>query len=301
MSLLSNLTKFAVRALDSEVAPVARKAAKTATRGVTEAAPLAVTRKTPSRRVANKASLAARPLHSEKQLEMFPGYDSAHRARRKSAFLAGSEVIAPQTSSRQMTPPSPLTLYHATTAPDFDAFRAHGTGKGSTVLGSYETPRQGIFMAEDPRVSDYFVQDNAGGYLPGARVMPLHASIKNPFYLTDDRISDMLYDETQVQKFSDAGVNLKGLYNTPYRWEIFDAAPGSEDDVVGALRKLGYDGAYFNEPTGHMDVPGDINPGVWVAFDPAQVKSATGNLGAFDPSNPSLKKARGGLVVRRAA
>ena len=68
---------------------------------------------------------------------------------------------------------------------------------------------------------------------------------------------------------------------------------------MGALRKLGYDSAYFEEPTGHMDIPRDVNPGVWVAFDPTQVKSATGNIGSFSPTDPNLRKARGGLAVKR--
>jgi hypothetical protein len=233
------------------------------------------------------------------QGELFPGYNAAHREGRRAAFLKGTHTVATQMSSRDAGPTAPLTLYHATTAPEFDAFRASGIGKGSTTLGPYETPRQGIFMAEDPRVSEYFIQDDKGGYLPGGRMLPLNASLKNPFYMTDSHISPMLDDPAAIDRFQQAGIDLRGLYHGPAYWENFDTAPGAEDDFVGALRKLGYDSAYFEEPTRHMDVPSDVNPGVWVAFDPTQVKSATGNIGAFDPTNPNLRKARGGLAVKR--
>lgn len=235
------------------------------------------------------------------QPEMFPGYAAQHREKRKAKFLSKSQVREPVMSSRQVEPPAPLTLYHSTTAPEFETFRPHGTGMVSTSLGSVEVPRQGIFMAEDPRVAESFITDGNGGYIPGGRTMPLVANIQNPFYLTGQHLSDLMDAgrERDVQRYLDAGIDIRSMYNMPDYWEAFDTAPGADDDFVAALRKLGHDGAYFEEPTGHMDVPGDVNPGVWVAFDPSQVKSATGNRGSFDPADPSIKKARGGLVVKR--
>ncbi len=36
-----------------------------------------------------------------------------------------------------------------------------------------------------------------------------------------------------------------------------------------------------------------------VAFDPKQIKSAIGNRGTYDPNDPDIRKARGGLAVKR--
>ena len=299
MSMLSRLAvkgakeAAAKRGAASAVKPVAKSMVAKAAPAVTD---LRVEMpKAPRKRAVTPKRKPSGPAQSE----LFPGYDKAHREARKAAFLKDTHTVATQMSSRDPVPAAPLTLYHATTAPEFGAFRAAGIGKGSTTLGPYETPRQGIFMAEDPRVSEYFIQDDRGGYLPGGRMLPLHASLKNPFYMTDSHISPMLDDPAAIDRFQQAGIDLRGLYHGPAYWENFDTAPGAEDDFVGALRKLGYDSAYFEEPTSHMDIPSDVNPGVWAAFDPTQVKSATGNIGSFSPTDPNLRKARGGLAVKR--
>ena len=305
MSMLSRFVVKAAKELaERDAKPLAAKRAAPKPRAVAKAvttprvaapAPRAAAPK----RVVKKPAYTVQKPASESQAELFPGYAAQHREARKAKFLEGTQTLPARLSSRDTTPQAPLTLYHSTTAPEFDAFRTHGTGKVSTSLVEYETPRQGIFMAEDPRVSEYFISDDKGGYLPGGRMMPLHASLKNPFYMTDSHISDLLDDTAAIDRFQQAGINLRGLYHIPHYWEAFDAAPGAEDDFVGQLRGLGYDSAYFEEPTSHMDVPSDINPGVWVAFDPTQVKSATGNIGSFSPDEPSIKKARGGLAVKR--
>lgn len=59
--------------------------------------------------------------------------------------------------------------------------------------------------------------------------------------------------------------------------------PMSEQDEILAARKAGNDGVVFsNEETGER---------YFVAFRPEQIKSATGNSGDFDPSNPDITKA----------
>jgi hypothetical protein len=37
----------------------------------------------------------------------------------------------------------------------------------------------------------------------------------------------------------------------------------------------------------------------FVAFKPTQIKSAIGNRGTYDPNDPDISKARGGLAVKR--
>lgn len=50
----------------------------------------------------------------------------------------------------------------------------------------------------------------------------------------------------------------------------------------------GYDGVHLQETT--SDAFGDFNPAdMWIAFEPNQIKSATGNKGTFDPSNPDIR------------
>jgi hypothetical protein len=55
------------------------------------------------------------------------------------------------------------------------------------------------------------------------------------------------------------------------------------------LRAQGYDGVQYGD-------------GVYVVLGgPEQIKSASGNTGAYDPKQPRMDKARGGLAVKRRA
>lgn len=66
-------------------------------------------------------------------------------------------------------------------------------------------------------------------------------------------------------------------------WTIIrygDEVPYSQqkDQSKEALKREGYDGIYRAED------------GVWIAFDPTQIKSAIGNNGAFNPNDPNILK-----------
>ncbi|MBL9001561.1 MAG: hypothetical protein JNK25_10545 [Phycisphaerae bacterium] len=58
----------------------------------------------------------------------------------------------------------------------------------------------------------------------------------------------------------------------------------SAEQFREAMKERGFDGILIAND--HLDgLPGDV----WVAFDPAQIKSATGNRGTFDPGNPDIR------------
>ena len=57
-------------------------------------------------------------------------------------------------------------------------------------------------------------------------------------------------------------------------------------------REAGHDAILSRSPKDNM-----INE--IVVFEPTQIKSATGNRGTYDPNDPDIRKARGGLAVKR--
>ena len=66
------------------------------------------------------------------------------------------------------------------------------------------------------------------------------------------------------------------------RWDYFEDAWQEDSGFVGdVLRELGYDGVIAKDSN-------DVDGLEVVAFRPTQIKSATGNSGAFDPNNPSI-------------
>lgn len=150
----------------------------------------------------------------------------------------------------------PRVLYHATTG-NFETFRLGADATDPLGRGSGPV----IFMGADP--SDLRAAHNVGGFgghfREGANVMPVYASIQNPL---------SIYMDTGKRPREAAQYGLSEGW--PYLWTQAD---------VDALSEAGYDG---------MVMFADEAPAEVVAFRPEQIKSATGNSGAFDPNNPSI-------------
>lgn len=62
-----------------------------------------------------------------------------------------------------------------------------------------------------------------------------------------------------------------------------------------ALKAAGYDG--ITHVGGGRINPGDVRHRVYIAFSPEQIKSATANVGTFDPKNPSILHSRTGPTI----
>ena len=157
----------------------------------------------------------------------------------------------------------PRRLYHITPK-DFPAFNVN-QADATDPLGAKSGPV--IFMTDD--AENQMAAHNVGGYndkyKEGSNVMPLYANMKNPLFV-DEKSKGA--ERTRL--------GLSRGWPTLY----------TQDDVA-KLKDAGYDGVYVvNE-----DIPNEI-----VAFRPEQVKSAIGNEGTFDPTNPVITKAEGGLV-----
>lgn len=191
-------------------------------------------------------------------------------------WFGDSAVTNNPESTRDKTPRTPKIVFHGTNAV-FNQFEVGRSTKNSGTFGSWETKRRGLFFSEDPTFAASFADQ--AGKSSGGSVMPAYLSIQNPIYLDDG------FSNEDVDKLGALGVNRKYLMGVSPKdmWGVFDDENDAEL-VVGAMKKAGYDGAYIVEP----DDNGKLVP-VWVAFDPKQVKSATGNQGTFDPENPDVR------------
>ncbi|MGY0607391.1 ADP-ribosyltransferase-containing protein [Stenotrophomonas sp. FS3] len=160
----------------------------------------------------------------------------------------------------------PLVVYHGSDS-SFDSFDSSALGKQTKA----KSARSGFFFTDDPTLaSDYTA---AGGYSvedgdlfgasfnewasakKGAQVYPVYLSITNP------KVIEYGGQEYREIAFSDALMQAKA------------------DGHDGAIFRNARDPLYDS-----YDVPADI----YVVFEPEQIKSATGNSGAFDGSNPSI-------------
>jgi len=107
-------------------------------------------------------------------------------------------------------------------------------------------------------------------------VMEVYVSVKNPLELKDRGgwTRDVVIREINDKTGLNIPENLSEKYNSPKRDQI----------IVDALKSKGYDGIIY-ENVGE----GKEGDRAVIAFDPTQIKSATENTGAFDPTNPDIR------------
>lgn len=207
-------------------------------------------------------------------------------------FAGGEGVEGPMTPEllQKYMPPSELALdpnfrrwFDGSTAVDeFGEPRMfyHGTSKDAD-FSKMRVPRNGAWFAKSAEdASEYAMQndsmdlrpaptrENPWAYAPintASRVMPVYLNAQNPMRFADPREFNELLTAA-------GGSNYKrgqGLLFDRFRDEGYDSVVLGDNDVFTVLR------------------------------DPTQIKSATGNRGTYDPKNPDIRKARGGLAVKR--
>lgn len=181
----------------------------------------------------------------------------------------------------------PLVMYHGTSASEegdaFTSFDVYASNYGLMGMGGYFTA--------DPEVASSYTSKGRG---ETPTVYPVYLSIKNPLDM------DAKTDATQwKQQFPDAEAWHEGG-DTNESW-YRAAEDGLRDEMVpkweGAerlqdgIRAMGFDGI-THVGGGRVQSDG-VRHRVFIAFDPEQIKSATGNNGDFDPSRPDIRFRRG--------
>lgn len=116
---------------------------------------------------------------------------------------------------------------------------------------------RGAYVTDAPEMASMYASMKAGK--EGPNVMPLYGDIRNPYHMT-------LEDKNKLRFLPQDAI----------------------DDFTYKLRDAGHDSAIVTYPDGTREI---------AVFNPErQLKSASGNRGTYDPENPDLKFAQGGLV-----
>lgn len=145
----------------------------------------------------------------------------------------------------------PIVLYHGTKT-SFDVFKPSKHGAQGP----------GIYFTDNPKEAGMYTR---GLEDSGQNIVPVYVSMKNPL-----RVGP--------------GDN------------VFEMIGASDDNIVDVLKSKGYDGIIWDrvEDPWSIKVMKDAgldptgNSRHFVVFDPTQIKSAIGNVGTFDPKNPSI-------------
>jgi hypothetical protein len=151
---------------------------------------------------------------------------------------------------------NPLVVYHGTQY-DFDAFDPEM--QGDTVYSE----DIGFFFSNDPVESSAYATLDYDRDNPRPSVMPVFLSIMNPKIVTLE--------------------NEQSPYDCPALWYDNEGREVSEEAIAA-----GFDGLIVVDNREDMLLSSGKKPTLFVAFNPTQIKSATGNRGTFDPIDPNI-------------
>ncbi len=171
---------------------------------------------------------------------------------------------------------NPLVVYHGTDA-DIEAFdlSLFGSRLDSGFLGA------GVYLTTNPSTAGYYADTGTSALSGGQNIMPVFVSLQNPFAWGKKTLG------TRGEVMNGFGfpeeIRAATLKRAGFAFDK-DAEPdfAVEPSLAQALREelisRGYDGVI-------ADTGSDKEI---VVFHPTQIKSATGNAGTFDPTNPSI-------------
>ena len=170
----------------------------------------------------------------------------------------------------------PLVVYHGAINTDggFDVFD-RTAGKYATharsinAVGSWFTS-----ASEDARV--FSGSTNPERFAAGGQTYAVHLSIKRPFPVRDSEHLSKLW-----QAHAGGDSNLQN---------------GDPDKFRAWAESRGIDG--FVMDAQNIDRFAEAGSKFYIALNPEQIKSATGNRGTFDPANPDIRFSRNGSPTR---
>jgi hypothetical protein len=170
--------------------------------------------------------------------------------------------------------------FHGTRG-DFSSFK-EGKPIFVTQEPSFANQYTGINTRDPKELADlYDLHKKTFGRAPSPNVMPVHVRAEKPFDYENRKHIAALYEELGPDLIMDPYL-LKFMDEVREgHWGAIESTP-----IQNAIKAMGHDSFYVKEN-------GEKNLGV---YDPSQIKSATGNQGTFDPSNPDITKKRGGEV-----
>ena len=184
----------------------------------------------------------------------------------------------------------------------------HGTcSSGFTKFDPTKTREMGFHFGTPPQAKD-FLKACSGSISKSPGIYPVYLSIQNPLFTPDVYSSDPVYFIEWLEKTNHIHEWFPDEDDSYYRSlnklrsqlaearmlsgpEVRETNKRLQKTVWGLLRKIvmrkGYDGIrYKNENEGRTDDPSNM---AWIAFSPAQVKSATDNRGTFNRRDPDLR------------
>ena len=170
----------------------------------------------------------------------------------------------------------------------------HGTGEDIREFDpslAYEDV-EATFLTKNPKAASIFGKTKADmiEYDPneiaaGANVMPVHVQVTNPFDYENPDHRETLKQLAQSVYPKDSHVlnRIDNFGRLENNWSLIE-----DPKIQDLIQSAGFDAFYVSEA-------GQKNLGV---YDPRRIKSAIGNRGTYDITDPDITKAEGGLAMQ---
>jgi hypothetical protein len=177
----------------------------------------------------------------------------------------------------------PLVVYHGTSQNQkgeaFTFFDTYGSSYGLMGMGAYFT--------DNPEVASSYTTKGKGDT---PTVYPVFLSIKNPLDMDAEADADAWISQfDDIDQYHDGGTNNESWYRaaedllTDQQIPLYEGAEIMQDGI----RAMGFDG--ITHIGGGRIKSDSVKHRVFIAFEPTQIKSATGNIGTYDPNNPDIR------------
>lgn len=205
------------------------------------------------------------------------GFAGGGLLKKAAKAIKGTQEVLPAAEreankAKFLEPSSDKRRFYHSTASDINKFQPGGQSRAT-------------FVTPDPKFAEEFALDNfatrpgSDQFLQGTRTMPVHVQVKDPFDYENPEHIQNLYDAIRHRPWLKD--EIEGMGDFEHNWHHVE-----HPDIQHEIRRLGHDSFYSAER-------GTKNLGV---YDPRKIKSAIGNRGTYDVTDPDINKAAGGLA-----
>ena len=161
----------------------------------------------------------------------------------------------------------------------------HG-GEVESEFSPTKSRRGFFFFAQDKGAAEYYASSFRSRLVEAFLSSPNILDLMNPYSVENkDFMSEYAeyYDEW-VDRASGEKTSPQELIDAGTLWDYEGSGSGNRwYDLFALAKTMGYDGVKVNDITIRSEEP------TYVVFSPTQIKSATANVGTFDPQNPDIR------------
>jgi hypothetical protein len=194
-------------------------------------------------------------------------------------------------------------MYHGSKEPNIKEFKTRKEMTDESMMtGHYADERDAVFLSPEPQFTTHFSKEGYTDTHQAPTTYPVYVQVEKPFYFDNPEHLQRV-KETYLDMYHNPESDLYDPHMLPSERSMaqhtfnkrIDALPVDENnwprienaEFQEILKDIGFDSFYTRER-------GTKNLGV---YDPSRIKSAIGNRGTYDTTQPDINEAQGGLAT----